>query len=195
MQLLLATKNKDKVREIIAKLAEFDFELISAADRDDLPEVVEDAPDLVGNAIKKAQTLYEITGIPSIADDTGLEVDALNGAPGVFSSRYSGPGATYADNVDKLLHEMRHVPEESRTARFRTVVAWVSEKGVKTVEGICHGTITKTRRGSGNFGYDPVFEVTESGRTMAEMTLEEKNRISHRGRAFQKLAELFQKEL
>lgn len=90
MQLLLATKNKDKVREIIAKLAEFDFELISAADRDDLPEVVEDAPDLVGNAIKKAQTLYEITGIPSIADDTGLEVDALNGAPGVFPAVIPG---------------------------------------------------------------------------------------------------------
>ncbi|KAA3620399.1 MAG: RdgB/HAM1 family non-canonical purine NTP pyrophosphatase [Calditrichaeota bacterium] len=195
MQFLLATKNRDKVIEIRAKLASLNIDLISAADRDDLPDVVEDAPDLEGNAIKKAKTLFEITGIPSIADDTGLEVDALGGAPGVFSSRYSGPNATYAENVNKLLSEMKHVPSANRSARFRTVVALVSATGTRTVDGACLGTITTEKRGSGNFGYDPVFEVLGTGKTMAEMTLDEKNKISHRGRAFQRLLELIQKEL
>ena len=194
MQFLLATKNRDKVIEIAAKLAPLNITLISAADRDDLPDVVEDAPDLAGNAIKKARTLFEITGIPTLADDTGLEVMALDGAPGVYSSRYSGPGATYSDNVRKLLREMHDIPQAERQAQFRTVVAWVSEKGVKTVEGICAGMITTAPRGDGKFGYDPVFEVAGTGKTMAEMDIEEKNQISHRGRAFQKLVELLKKE-
>ncbi len=194
MQFLLATKNRDKVIEIKAQLAPLQIDIISAAERDDLPEVIEDAADLEGNAIKKAKTLFELTGMPTIADDTGLEVTALGGAPGVFSSRYAGPGATYADNVQKLLHEMKNVPTAERRARFRTVVAWVSENGIKTVEGICAGTITTAARGNGTFGYDPVFEVLGTGKTMAEMKLEEKNQISHRGQALQKFVALLQNE-
>ena len=116
MKILLATKNRDKVTEIRQALSGLDIDLISAADRDDLPEVEEDADTLEGNAIKKAQALFEITGLPSMADDTGLEVDALDGAPGVYSSRYSGLNASYADNVTKLLREMADVPDAQRAA-------------------------------------------------------------------------------
>ncbi len=189
MKLLLATRNRDKVRELKAMLAGLPLELISAADMPGLPEVEEDAETLEGNAIKKARTLFELTGIPAMADDTGLEIDALDGAPGVYSSRYSGPDATYRDNVEKVLRALQNVPEAQRTARFRTVVAFVSETETKTIEGICHGRITAEPRGSGTFGYDPIFEVAGTGKTMAEMTLEEKNRISHRGRAMAQFVE------
>ncbi len=187
MKLLLATRNRDKVREIRSVLADLDVELICAADVPDLPEVEEDADTLEGNAIKKAMTLHKMTGLPTLADDTGLEVEALGGAPGVFSSRYAGPDATYADNVQKLLQAMRDVPESRRQAQFRTVVAFAHDGNVETVEGICRGVITTEPRGSNNFGYDPVFYVPDLGKTMAEMTLEEKNRISHRGRALQEI--------
>ena len=181
--LLIATRNRDKVREIRTMLAALPVTILTAADLEDVPEVEEDAPTLEGNAIKKAKTLFEATGLPTLADDTGLEVEALGGAPGVYSSRYSGPGATYEDNVRKLLKAMEHIPPGHRRARFRTVVAFVHKGGVETVEGICEGEITTAPRGTQNFGYDPVFFVPELGKTMAEMTMEEKNRISHRGRA------------
>ena len=187
MKLLLATRNRDKVREIRSVLADLDVELICAANVPDLPEVEEDADTLEGNAIKKAMTLHKITGLPTLADDTGLEVEALGGAPGVYSSRYAGPDATYADNVQKLLQAMRDVPESRRQAQFRTGVAFAHDGNVETVEGICRGVITTEPRGSNNFGYDPVFYVPDLGKTMAEMTLEEKNRISHRGRALQEI--------
>ncbi len=187
MKLLLATRNRDKVREIRSVLADLDVELICAADVPDLPEVEEDADTLEGNAIKKAMTLHKMTGLPTLADDTGLEVEALGGAPGVFSSRYAGPDATYADNVQKLLQAMRDVPESRRQAQFRTVIAFAHDGQVETVEGVCRGVITTEPRGSNNFGYDPVFYVPDLGKTMAEMTLEEKNRISHRGRALQEI--------
>ncbi len=187
MKLLVATRNRDKLREIREVLADLDVELLCAADLPDLPEVVEDAATLEGNAIKKALTLHRLTGLPTLADDTGLEVDALGGAPGVYSSRYAGENATYADNVRKLLHELEGVSAEQRTARFRTVAAFAHDGTVETVEGICEGRITTEPRGSGNFGYDPVFFVPEAGKTMAEMTLEEKNRISHRGRALREM--------
>ncbi len=187
MKLLLATRNRDKVREIRSVLADLDVELICAADVPDLPEVEEDADTLEGNAIKKAMTLHKMTGLPTLADDTGLEVEALGGAPGVFSSRYAGPDATYADNVQKLLQAMRDVPGSRRQAQFRTVIAFAHDGQVETVEGVCRGVITTEPRGSNNFGYDPVFYVPDLGKTMAEMTLEEKNRISHRGRALQEI--------
>ena len=190
--LLVATRNRDKLREIRAALAALDLELIGADEIEGLPKIVEDAGTLEGNAAKKAMTLFELTGIPTIADDTGLEVQALDGAPGVYSGRYSGPGATYADNVRKLLQEMRGVPEGQRQARFRTVIAFASDAGLQTVEGVCDGEITTAPRGDGNFGYDPVFYVPEVGKTMAEMSLEEKNRISHRGRGLQKLTKILQ---
>ena len=183
---LLATKNRDKVRELKQALGQFDVELLSAADMAELPDVVEDAPTLEGNAVKKARTLYEITGIPAIADDTGLEVHALGGAPGVYSSRYSGPGATYQDNVNKLLNALEEIAGADRSARFRTVIAYVDAKGTETVEGVCHGVITSDPRGKDGFGYDPVFQPDGQESTMAEMTVAEKNAISHRGEALRK---------
>ena len=195
MKILLATKNRDKVTEIRQALSGLDIDLISAADRDDLPEVEEDADTLEGNAIKKAQALFEITGLPSMADDTGLEVDALDGAPGVYSSRYSGLNASYADNVTKLLREMADVPDAQRAAQFRTVIAFVDEDGVTTVEGVCKGVITPSARGEGGFGYDPVFFYPPAGKTFAEMTIVAKNEISHRGTAIHKMAALLQAQL
>ncbi|MDQ7054446.1 MAG: XTP/dITP diphosphatase [candidate division KSB1 bacterium] len=187
MKLLLATRNRDKVREIRSVLADLNVELLCAADMPDLPEVEEDADTLEGNAIKKALTLHQLTGLPTLADDTGLEVEALGGVPGVYSSRYAGPGATYDDNVQKLLQAMRDVPTSRRQAQFRTVVAFAHDGNVETVEGVCRGVITTEPRGSNNFGYDPIFFVPELGKTMAEMTLAEKNRISHRGKAFREI--------
>lgn len=188
-KLLIATRNRDKVREIRALLADLSVELLTPDDLAGLPEVDEDAPTLEGNAIKKARTLFEASGLPAIADDTGLEVDALGGAPGVYSSRFAGPGATYEDNVQKLLQVMQDIPEEKRGARFRTVAAFAHAGGVETVEGVCEGIILRHPRGTNNFGYDPVFYVPELGKTMAEMTLDEKNRISHRARAMRQLRE------
>ena len=193
--LLVATRNSDKLREIRAALASLQVDLISGSEIENLPEIVEDAGTLEGNAAKKAMTLFELTGIPTIADDTGLEVAALAGAPGVYSSRYSGADATYADNVRKLLHEMRDVPPGQRQARFRTVIAFASDAGLQTVEGICEGEITTEPRGDGKFGYDPVFFVPEAGKNMAEMSLDEKNRLSHRGLGLKKMAKILQDSL
>lgn len=189
-KLLLATNNRDKVLELKKALADLHVHVLSAADFPDAPEVIEDASSLKGNAIKKALTLYRHTRLPAIADDTGLEVEALGGAPGIYSSRYAGENASYADNVQKLLREMRNVPEAERGARFRTVIAFANERGIRTVEGICTGRITTKPRGENYFGYDPVFFVPELGKTMAEMSLEEKNSISHRGRAMAEMLSL-----
>lgn len=194
MKLLLATRNRDKVLEMRAALDGLAIELFSAADMPELPEVEENAATLAGNAIKKAETLFHITGIHSVADDTGLEVEALNGAPGVFSSRYSGPNATYADNVRKLLRELRGVPPANRNARFRTVIAFAHNSGTQIVEGICEGEIITEAHGEQGFGYDPVFLYKPAGKTFAEMPLAEKNEISHRGRALKKLRTLLQEK-
>lgn len=195
MKLLLATKNPDKVREIRHALAGLPVALLSATDMPELPEVVEDAQTLEGNAVKKAETLFRLTGIPSVADDTGLEVLALGGAPGVFSSRYAGPDASYADNVAKLLQALESIPPERRQAQFRTIIAFADAKGAVTMVGLCRGRIILAPRGSQGFGYDPVFQPEGSDRTFAEMSIEEKNRISHRARALQRLRRFLQERL
>lgn len=196
-RLLLATRNRDKVKEIAQALTGLPVELVPAEKWGNLPDIEEDHDTLIGNAVKKAVTLARITNIPTLADDTGLEVDALNGAPGVHSSRYSGERATYDENVDKLLHEMRNVPDDKRGARFRCVIALAVGDQVETVEGVCEGTIARERHGNGGFGYDPVFIVHGLDKSFAELTLEEKNKISHRGVALQKarlvLAQKFSK--
>ncbi len=184
--LLLATNNRDKIVEIKNALAGLPLKIIPAAEWGKLPEVEEDQNTLVGNAIKKAKVLAEKTGLPTLADDTGLEVAALNGAPGVFSSRFSGKNATYDENIRKLLQALDNVPEGQREARFRCVIAIVKGDMLRTVEGECNGIILRERRGSGGFGYDPVFWVPELNKTFAELSLEEKNRISHRGKAMRK---------
>jgi XTP/dITP diphosphohydrolase len=193
---VLASANPDKVAEISAILAEALGDRVSILPRpEDVPEVTEDGDTLVDNARLKAVALCEATGHPAIADDTGLEVDALGGAPGVYAARYSGEGATYASNVAKLLRELgaaSATEPADRTARFRTVALARFPDGRELVaEGVVAGTISPAARGEVGFGYDPVFVPAEGdGRTFAEMTPEEKHAISHRGRAFRALAGL-----
>ena len=183
--LLVATKNPDKIREISDALSGLQLCIVSMHDIPDLPDVDEDRDTLQGNAIKKARELSLAADLPALADDTGLEVDALNGAPGVYSARYAGPNALYEDNVTKLLQDMQN--QKERSARFRTVAALVWGEHVRTVEGVCEGEILTERRGDGGFGYDPVFYIPEYDQTFAEMSLTLKNKISHRGRAIAKI--------
>lgn len=191
--LLLATKNKDKITEISQLFANLPITLVSALDFKELPQVEEDGDTLEANAIKKATEYSRATGLPAIADDTGLEVDALNGEPGVNSARYAGEQASYKDNVQKLLREMQGVVPAKRTARFRTVIAFAINDQVTTVTGECEGVIIEFPSGGQGFGYDPVFYVPEHECTFAEMDLELKNRISHRGRALVKIREYLEK--
>lgn len=192
--IVLASRNQHKIEELRAVLKELGIELKSALDFPQLKEVEEDKSTLEGNALKKARYVYEETGLPALADDTGLEVDALDGRPGVYSARYAGENATYQDNVDKLLEELDDVPAKNRGARFRTVVAFVTDTGAYTFEGICPGTILTGPRGDKGFGYDPVFRPEGYDLTFAELDQEEKNRISHRGRAIAKFITFLAKE-
>jgi len=188
-RLVLATNNKDKFREIQEKLHPLPVVTLSLAEFPFVGEVEEDQPDLYGNAIKKAKEIADRIGEWVLADDTGLEVDALGGAPGVYAARYSGPGATYESNCAKLLAEMERVPDGKRQATFRTVMCLRTLDGLYCVEGTLPGTIGRQRRGTNGFGYDPIF-VLPDGRTLAELDLAEKNRISHRGQALDKIADL-----
>jgi XTP/dITP diphosphohydrolase len=188
-QILVATHNPDKLREIQEKLSGLPIRLLSLADFPSLSEVEEDQPDLLGNAIKKAVEISRATGFLTLADDTGLEVEALDGAPGVMSARYSGPGATYDSNCQELLHALQDVPEPMRQACFRTVICLRTIDGLYCVEGVLDGTIALEKRGGQGFGYDSVF-VLQDGRTLAELELREKNRVSHRARALEKLTKL-----
>ncbi len=179
-RVVLASRNPDKIAELEAVLTDAGIvgEIVGGLD---WPEVLEDADTLEDNALKKAREVSRATGLPAIADDTGLEVEALDGAPGVMTARFAGPGATYADNVAKLLEAMEAVAD--RSARFRTAVAvvWPDGKELVVVAGL-EGVITTERRGRGGFGYDPVFQLPD-GRTLAEVPGEEKNRVSHRAKA------------
>lgn len=192
-KIVLATGNRDKVKEIVEILKNLEIELLTLKDFPGVPGVVEDGKTLAENALKKARIISGFTKLPAVSDDTGLEVDALNGAPGVYSSRYSGENATYADNVKKLLGDLENVPPEKRQARFRCVVAYYSENSTQIVEGVCEGEITDQPQGNQGFGYDPVFFVPEYDCTFAEMDLNLKNKISHRAKAFLKLRNLLEK--
>lgn len=184
MQLVCASANPDKVTEIRQLLAGV-VDLLPRPDH--VPDVVEDADTLVGNARLKASALCAATGLPAVADDTGLEVDALGGAPGVFAARYAGEGCSYADNRRKLLAELDGSAD--RSAAFKTVAIVVWPDGSEIfVEGVCPGVITTEERGEVGFGYDAVFQPHEGGgATFAEMGTDAKNAISHRGRAFRAL--------
>jgi XTP/dITP diphosphohydrolase len=194
--IVLATHNRDKVRELAALFIDLPVEhIVCAADLEGAPQVDEDGATLEANALKKARALAAHTGLLCLADDTGLEVDALDGAPGVYAARYAGPGATYADNCRKLLNALDGVADERRTARFRTVIALVDpvsdeSKFERTVEGVLEGRILAEPHGDGGFGYDPVFLVPELGRTLAELDLAQKNAISHRARASRAMVEV-----
>ena len=191
--LVLATRNPGKVAELADRLEGLPVALISAADVG-AAEVEEDADTLQGNAEKKARTLNAHTGLPALADDTGLEVDALGGRPGVRSARYAGPEEDAEANRRKLLAEMAGAP--TRTARFRTVLAFADGTGVRFFDGVCEGLIATEEAGTGGFGYDALFRPAEGdGRTFAEMTRGEKNRISHRGRAAEAFASFLREQL
>ncbi len=214
MKLVLATHNRDKAREIVAMLAGLDVEVATLDAFPGAPETVEDGGTLAANAWKKASEARAYTGASALADDTGLEVDALDGAPGVFAARYAGEGATYADNCRKLLAAMERVPAGRRAARFRTVMALAltpsdlarlfeaassndevranvaRTTGGLTSEGILNGEIAAHSRGVSGFGYDSVFVDANSGRTLAEMTPTEKNASSHRYRALLEMREM-----
>ena len=185
-RLVVASKNPDKITEIEELLVPLGLtgEIVRALDWDDIEET---GATLEENALLKARSVSEAVGLPALADDTGLEVDALDGAPGVKTARFAGPDASYADNVGHLLEVMDGV--ETRSARFRTVVALVMPGGGEvTAEGMVDGVITTERRGDRGFGYDPVFEI--EGVTLAEMSMGEKHELSHRARAIRALGEV-----
>ncbi|CAI8373434.1 MAG: dITP/XTP pyrophosphatase [Acidimicrobiales bacterium AG-410-I20] len=187
-ELVIASANPDKVEEISSVLSD----LATLIPRPkEIPEVIEDGETLEDNARLKAQAILKATGLPSLSDDTGLSVDALGGEPGVRSARYSGEEATYQDNVDKLLHNLKGIPPRLRTARFQTVAMICYPDGNEIIAtGVVEGTISELRKGDGGFGYDPVFIPYEgNGLTFAEMG-EEKHQISHRGRALRNLMEM-----
>lgn len=194
MKIVLATRNPGKVYEMKSLLAGLPVELIAAGDLEDAPDVEEDAATLQGNAAKKARALYGFTGLPSLADDTGLEVTALAGKPGVHSARYAGERADDAANRNLLLSNLKDVRD--REARFRTVVAFVDQDGsMHYFEGICAGEIVHEERGSGGFGYDALFVPEGRDLTFAELPHNDKNTISHRGRALQQFAAYIRERL
>lgn len=186
MQLVFATNNLNKLKEVEAILPQH-IKLLSLKDiacNEDIPET---QPTIEGNAIQKAEYLKKHYGYDCFADDTGLEVDALNGAPGVLSARYAGPQRNAEDNTNKLLSELND--KDNRSARFRTVIALYLNGELKTFTGICNGEITKEKHGEGGFGYDPIFKADGYEKTFAEISLEEKNSIGHRGKAVAQLIE------
>lgn len=195
-ELVLATRNQDKGAELAALLGDLGVTIRTLAEFPDAPDVVEDGDTCRANAIKKAETIARHTGLPAVADDTGLMVDVLGGRPGVYAARYAGEAATYEDNWRKLLHELSGVPMVRRQARFVTVAALArpETERVEVVEGTLEGLIAEKPIGTQGFGYDPVFVLPDLGKTLAQLTPEEKNRISHRGRAFAKVKELLERE-
>ncbi len=185
-RLVLGTRNPGKVDELRALLADLPIEIVPAHALDHPPDVDEDADTLEGNARKKAEAFHEHTGLPALADDTGLEVAALNGGPGVHTARFAGPDASPEDNKRRLLEVLDGV--DDRRARFRTVAALVDSHGtVHTFKGVCEGTITHEPRGQGGFGYDPLFLPEGHDQTFAEMPAATKNEISHRRKALDAL--------
>ena len=193
-EIVLATRNRHKVEELAALLGDLGVRLRTLADFPDAPEVEEDGATCEANAIKKACEIARVTGLTAVADDTGLEVDALDGRPGVYAARYAGEHATYEDNCRKLVQELEGVPHERRTARFITVAAIaVPGEPAQVTKGVLSGYITEEASGSEGFGYDPVFYVPELKATLAEISVEQKNRISHRAKAFLQAKELLRK--
>jgi XTP/dITP diphosphohydrolase len=189
--LILATRNPGKIEEIRAFLspAHPRLRLIPMADVKGLPQIAEDGSSFLENAKKKAMLVSTFAGKPALADDSGLEVEALGGRPGVLSARFAGPNATDAENTRKLLDKLTGVPEGERTAAFRCAMVLCAPNGHTMVAvGELSGRILDSPRGTGGFGYDPVFLLPESGRTLAELSMTEKNRISHRARALEKIA-------
>lgn len=195
VEAIIASSNRDKIKEIegIINLSQIKF--LTFKDFDNWPLIEETGQTIKENAVLKAKTIAEKFQLPALADDSGLEVDALDGAPGIYSSRYAGKDATYDDNNQKLLSELSGVPEDKRGARFKCCAAYFNNGGVLICEGVLEGVIGFETRGTCGFGYDPLFIPLGYDKTVAELSKDEKNRISHRGKAFRKMRQLLQKEL
>ncbi|QXP78267.1 MULTISPECIES: non-canonical purine NTP diphosphatase [Winogradskyella] len=191
MQLVFTTNNLNKIKEVQAIMPQH-IKLISLKDIACTEDIPETQPTIEGNAIQKAEYLKKHYGYDCFADDTGLEVEALNGAPGVYSARYAGPQRNSEDNTNKLLTELED--ESNRNAQFKTVIALHLNGKLHTFTGICKGEITAKKHGEGGFGYDPVFKAEGHEKTFAEITLEEKNKIGHRGKAVSKLIDFLKDE-
>lgn len=189
-EILLATNNQGKVKEMKSILADLGINVFSLKDKGIDIDVEEDGKTFEENAIKKAKEIAAVSNMITVSDDSGLEVYALDLRPGIYSARYAGEGATSDMLCDKILTEMENVPDSERGARFVSVVAIVYPNGeTLTLRGECEGSIIHEKRGDGGFGYDPVFYIDDKGQTFSEMSMEEKNKISHRAKAFAKLKE------
>jgi len=196
LQLVLATNNKGKVKEIKQLLTDLPITILTADDYLEFPDVEETGDTFVENALLKANGIAEFCDLPALADDSGLEVDALGGAPGVYSARYASKDGNAVKNNDKLIAELKDIPEEKRTARFKCVIAinW-GDGTTDTVEGTVEGVIAEDIAEGNGFGYDPVFYYPPAKKRFSEMTMEEKNAVSHRGKALQKAKELIVERL
>jgi len=193
LQIVLATHNRGKMEEMAAILGHLPVELITLDTFPEIGDIPETGNTLKENAFIKAERVHRLTGLPALADDTGLEVDALNGAPGIYSARYAGADATFDDNCQKMLKELHGIPVEKRTARFRTVIAFVNGGQKEWVEGVAEGRIIEEKRGIGGFGYDPIFYYPPLRKTFAELDSVEKNSISHRGKALRNFCGILEK--
>ena len=191
MEIILATHNLDKCKELQASFNDTKIKVFTLKDFPEISDIVEDGDSLEANAFIKSRTVFHKTGIPTISDDTGLFISALNGEPGIFSARYSGENCSYMDNVNKVLIEMNNIDKPLRKATFKTVVTYVSKDLELVAEGSVKGIITKKPKGNKGFGYDPIFYVPELQKTFAEMDINEKQKISHRSRAIDNLQKLF----
>ena len=192
-EVIVATQNRGKVREIKKVLKGLGLQILSLNDFSGVPQIEEDGKSFLENAIKKARFYSRYFGRMTLADDSGLEVDVLKGRPGVYSARYAGEGASTRENNQKLLKEMERIPLSKRGARFKCLLAVVSIEGKElVVEGSCRGRIGFKEVGKKGFGYDPLFVLPSYGKTMAQLSIEEKNRISHRGKALRKLRKIIE---
>jgi XTP/dITP diphosphohydrolase len=193
LELIVATRNKGKIREIREALKGLGLRVYSLSDFPDVPEIEEDGKSFAENALKKARFYSKYFGKLTLADDSGLEVDGLKGLPGIYSARYAKEGATSRENNQKLLREMHGLPVSKRGARFKCIIAVVSDNGKEALaEGSCRGSIGFEEKGKKGFGYDPLFILPRYGKTIAELSLQEKNAISHRGKALRKIRKIIQ---
>jgi len=195
LQIVLATHNRGKMKEMAENLAHLPVEILTLGSFPKIGDIPESGDTLKENAFIKAETVHRLTGLPALADDTGLEVDALGGAPGVHSARYAGADTTFEDNCRKMLKELDGLPQKKRTARFRTVIAFVNGNEKAWTEGVAEGQILEERRGIGGFGYDPLFYYPPLKMTFAELNSTEKNSISHRGKALRNFCEFLEKRI
>ncbi len=190
MQFILATHNLNKITEIKKAFDDAEIDILSLHDFPDLPDVIEDGATIEENSLKKAKEIFEHTGITAIADDTGLEVDYLDGAPGVYAARFAGENCTYEDNNLKMLKSLKGVAVDNRGAKFRCIVSIYGQGILEVTQGILEGEIIEELTGNNGFGYDPIFKPKGFEITLAELSLDDKNKISHRGQAVSKMVEI-----